>query len=149
MTYRNGILAHSSDVNTVGFTYVYHRVTIAATPSRTQRFSALQLAFESKSLRTLCESDAQARLELGDAVAEILKHRLADIRAANSAKDLLAGRPRELDGPDSQHMSLDLCNDYRIVFKANHTKNPTTETDRINWSKVNRIKIVRINDSND
>lgn len=71
------------------------------------------------------------------------------MRAANSATDLLAGRPRELDGPDHQHMTLDLCNDYGIVFKANHSKNPMTETDRIDWAKVSRIKIMRIDNSHD
>jgi len=39
----------------------------------------LELAFESKPLRTVCETEVQAKLELeGATVAEILKHRLAD-----------------------------------------------------------------------
>lgn len=102
----------------------------------------MQLAFDSKELRTTCESDAQARLDLGDAVAEMLKHRLADMRAAKSPKDLVAGKPRT--GADSQHMVVDLSVGYTIVFKANHTTNPLTEAHDLDWSKVTRIKILRI-----
>jgi hypothetical protein len=60
--------------------------------------NSLELAFDSKSLRTTCESERQAKLELGDVVAEVLKHRLADLLAAKSVKDLVAGQPRLLDG---------------------------------------------------
>ncbi len=102
----------------------------------------MQLAFDSKELREICESDSQARLDLGDAVAEMLKHRLADMRAAKSAKDLVAGKPRT--HPDSQHMLIDLSDGYTIVFKANHTNNPLTEAGDLDWAKVTRIKILRI-----
>lgn len=104
----------------------------------------MELAFNSKSLRTICESERQAKLELGDAVAEILKHRLADLRAATSVKDLVAGRPRVLDGAALQQMVVDLRDGYRIVFTANHTKNPMTETGDLDWERVSRIKILRI-----
>jgi hypothetical protein len=102
----------------------------------------LELAFDSRSLRTICESEAQAQLEFGATVAEILRHRLADMRAATSPKDLVAGRPRI--GADRQHMVVDLCDGHRIVFKANHTNNTMTDTDDLDWARVSRIKIVRI-----
>jgi proteic killer suppression protein len=76
----------------------------------------LELAFDSKSLRTTCENESQAKLELGATVAEILKHRLADLRAARSVKDLVAGRSRAVGSAGSQHMAVDLCNGYSIVF---------------------------------
>ncbi len=104
----------------------------------------MELAFDSKSLRTICENEAQAKLELDSAVAEILKRRLADLRAATSVKDLVAGRPRIPDGSDSQHMVLDLCDGYRLVFKSNHTNRPITDADDIDWARVTRIKILRI-----
>ena len=104
--------------------------------------NTLELAFESKSLRAICENDAKAKDKLGPPVAETLKHRLADLRAATSTKDLLSGLPRV--GADPQHMIVDLCNGYSMVFKANHTLNPKTETDQVDWERVSRIKILRI-----
>lgn len=64
------------------------------------------------------------------------------MRAAISPKDLVAGRPRI--GADGQQMVLDLCDGYRIVFKANHPKNPKSETEDVDWERVSRIKILRI-----
>lgn len=108
------------------------------------RAKTLELAFDSKSLRTICESEAHARRELGPTVAEILKHRLADLRAATSVRDLLVGWPRTLDSESHQHMVVDLCDGYYVVFCANHPNNPMTESGQLDWSKVNRIKILRI-----
>jgi hypothetical protein len=104
----------------------------------------LELAFDSKLLRTICENDEHAKRQLGRSVAEILKHRLADLRAAASPKDLVAGRPRVLHGGDRQYMAVDLPDGYRVVFSANHAKNPMTETGDLDWARVGRIKILNI-----
>lgn len=106
------------------------------------RANTLELAFNSKSLRTICENETQARLELGPRVAEILKHRLADLRAATSPKDLVAGRPRE--GSDLQSMVIDLWDGYQLVFCANHPKKLVAEAGKLDWLKVSRIKVLRI-----
>lgn len=104
----------------------------------------MELAFASISLRTICESEAQAKHELGPEVAETLKHRLSDLRAATSIKDLLVGRPHILDGTDHQHMAIDLCEEYQMVISANHPKNPFTESGKLDWPRVSRIKILQI-----
>jgi hypothetical protein len=102
----------------------------------------LELAFESKELRDICESEAESKRVLGDDVAEMLRHRLADLDAATSPKDLLAGRPRLAE--DGQSMIIDLCEGHRIVFTANHPDNPTTPGGDLDWTKVRRIRILRI-----
>jgi hypothetical protein len=104
----------------------------------------VQLAFHSAWLRTICESERIAKDELGGAVAEVLKHRLADMAAATSVTDLVAGRPRVLGGTAKDQMAVDLCHSYVITFVANHTKNPITETGDMDWKRVSRIKILRI-----
>ncbi len=103
----------------------------------------MELAFNSKLLRTICESESRAKHELGDAVAEMLKHRLADLRAATSVKDLMAGRPRTLRGTPLGVMVVDLRKGYRLVFAANHARNPMKNGD-VDWEQVSRIKIIRI-----
>jgi hypothetical protein len=69
---------------------------------------------------------------------------VADLRAATSIQDIVAGRPRELQGARQNHIALDLCDGYRLVFCANHNKIPVCESGGVNWSKVNRVKIVEI-----
>lgn len=108
----------------------------------------MQLAFNSALLRTFCESERQAKQEFGDAVAEVLKHRLADMSAATSVGDLVAGRPRILGGAARQQMAVDLRDGYVIAFTANHAKNPMTETCDLDWKRVSRIKILRIERDN-
>lgn len=106
---------------------------------------ALDLAFDSKSLRNICENEQEAIRELGPSVSEVLKHRLADLRAALSVKDLLVGRPRELAGGiHHQHMAIDLRDEYQMIFCANHPSNPIDENGKLDWSRVSRIKILRI-----
>ena len=104
----------------------------------------MQLAFHSAWLRTICESERIAKGELGGAAAEVLKHRLADMTAATSVSDLVAGRPRVLEGTPRDQMAVELCEGYVITFVANHTKNPITEPGDMDWKRVNRIKILRI-----
>jgi plasmid maintenance system killer protein len=109
-----------------------------------QRTGSLQLAFESKQLRTICEDEVQAKAELGETVAKTLKHRLADLRAATSIKDLLAGSPRLLPQSQARNMVVDLCEGWCLVLVANHVSNPTMLENNLDWSRVTRIKILRI-----
>jgi len=102
----------------------------------------LELAFESRELRDVCENDAEAKRQFGHSVAEMLRHRLADLDAAISPKDLLVGQPRP--GTDAETMVIDLCEGHRLVFTANHPNNPTTPTGELDWTRVGRIRILRI-----
>ena len=77
-------------------------------------------------------------------MAETLKRRLADLHAVTSIEDLVAGRPREHYDSDGQHVVVDLRDSYRIIFCANHPKNPITENGDLDWAKVSRVKILRI-----
>jgi plasmid maintenance system killer protein len=104
----------------------------------------LEFAFESKDLRTLCEDQARAKASLGDVAAHALKNRLADLRAATHAADLPAGRPRPLDESDRNQMAVDLSDGYRLVFAANHRQNPTAGSGEVDWQRVTRVKILRI-----
>jgi toxin HigB-1 len=104
----------------------------------------LELAFDNRSLRTICENEARARSALGASVADALKHRVADLRAATSVADLLAGRPRLLGGTNPPPMVLDLYEGHVLVFGANHTSNPFDSDGKLNWLRVSRIKILEI-----
>jgi hypothetical protein len=102
----------------------------------------LQIAFHTEAIRKVCENEEEAKTQFGTEVTEALKHRLADIRAARSPKDLVAGRPRPAH--DSRHMIIDLREGYQILVKANHPKYPKSDTDELDWTKISRIKIILI-----
>ena len=109
----------------------------------------LELAFESLKLRTICEGPTEAEAEFGPEVAESLRHRLADMRAATSIHDLLAGQPHALEPTELQQMAVALDHGYRLIFCANHVNNPKAESGRVDWKRVSRIKIMRIERDHD
>ena len=92
----------------------------------------------------MSESETNAQHELGTTVADALKHRLADLRAATSIYDIVAGRPRLLDAGNDQHLIIDLGSSHSIVLGANHPNNPLTEDGRLNWAGISRVKLLRI-----
>lgn len=104
----------------------------------------MELAFATKSLRKICVSAEKAKRELGPQVSETLRRRLADMRAAVSVGDLIAGRPHELDGTPQRRIALGLGGGQRLIFCANHAVLPKLESGKMDWSKVSRVKLLRI-----
>jgi hypothetical protein len=107
----------------------------------------LELAFSSKEFRGLCENDAAAKQEFGIALSDALRRRLADLDAAPSLADL-PSKPIPLPGGDGRLMSLTLTQGTRLIISANHPKNPTLSDGGVDWEKVSRIQIVRIEATN-
>ena len=84
---------------------------------------------------------------MGADIAEALKHRLADLRAATSIRDLVVGKPRTLDIGHVNCLVIDLCEGNRMVLQANHPENPLTDSGELDWDKVSRIKVIYIGGS--
>ena len=124
----------------------------AALPVLSQRIVALhgvkqlELAFETKSLRNLCENQSEARQKLGLTVAGKLKRRLADLRAAECVTEMVAGRIRELKGYSSSRIAVELGKSTVVVFVANHVKTPMLTSGDVDWARVRRIRILSIGD---
>ena len=104
----------------------------------------MELAFYSQSLRTLCEDDQRAKQELPPRVAEALKHRLADLRAAARLTDLIAGQPRTVTDSSGAYLIIELEEGYRVIIVANHPNNPVTVRGVLDWDNVSRLKLLRI-----
>ncbi|MEW8232258.1 MAG: hypothetical protein AB2745_18195 [Candidatus Thiodiazotropha endolucinida] len=108
----------------------------------------MELAFETVSLRQLCENESVAVEKLGEEVAVNLKHRLADLRAADNPLELPVGNPKTLNGQYAGMYSIDVSKDVTIIFKPNHVSLPKTDSDETDWSHVFRIKIINIGECN-
>ena len=110
------------------------------------------IAFDTKALRQLCESETKAINIFGKDIALRLKHRLADLRAATCVKDLEdlgIGNPRLLDHSINQNFAVDFSENISIIFCSNHVELPLNKDKTINRSKVRRIKIIRIGGKNE
>lgn len=104
----------------------------------------MELSWENTQIRQLCEDEDFAKVKLGPNVAQSLQSRLADLDAASTIEDLVAGNPAEITFKDKPCYKLDLGEAARIVFCASNVKIPLTNDEQINWKKVTRIKIISI-----
>ena len=104
----------------------------------------MEIAFSSKSLRDLCAEENIATEQLGKKSANMLQHRLNDIRAASCVNELPTGNPRVINNRKQDTYLIDLHDDICILICANHNKNPVTESNTIDWKKVSRVKVIKV-----
>ena len=104
----------------------------------------MNLAFETLAIRSFCECQSKAERAYGIKVATRLRDRLADIRAADAVTDLIAGQPREIERGQHRLFAVALADGFSLVFCANHVRIPVKEMDRVDWSRVTRVKILKI-----
>jgi hypothetical protein len=101
---------------------------------------ALELAFETKALRDICESEAIAKRKLGAKVADALRRRLSDFRSIDSFDELPFAKPKK----NSNIVAFDLPDDWQLIVTGGHGDNPKLASGKTDWSKVTRLKIARI-----
>ena len=104
----------------------------------------MEIAFESESLRQLCENRAAAIYSLGGEIAETLRHRLSDVQAAPSLPDIVWGNRRTEGKGRKQCMLIDLSDECHLVISPNHVRNPTTPDGDPDWSAITRAKVICI-----
>lgn len=115
---------------------------------RERRFSwreLLEFAFATEHLRRLCLRAQIAERRLGKRVAEKLRHRLSDLRAAENVADLPIGKPTAM--PTRGELGVDLI-DHVLVFVANHDPVPLTPANDTDWTRVTRIQFLRLEAKN-
>ncbi len=80
-------------------------------------------------------------------MAKKLRARLADLREAETITDIPAGQPREIEGGRFGYYAVKLADGFRLVLSANHNEMPLLANGKIDWSKVSRVKIRKIEKS--
>lgn len=113
-----------------------HRLTPTTNPC------IVELAFATRELRSQCERQDLAETEFGTAVAKTLRNRLADLRAAQTLADLLAGNPRWTD-EHSKILTVDLTAEYRMLLSVNHPA-LGKRIPHLSNAMIHRVKILRI-----
>jgi toxin HigB-1 len=96
----------------------------------------LELAFANRALRQLCENEITAERQLGAKASIKLQHRLADLRAASSVKDVVIGSLEYNEASKPAEVAMDICDGCRLTFCPNHNIVPELDSGRINWGDV-------------
>lgn len=85
----------------------------------------------------------------GTACAKKLQRRLADLQAALTLMDVVAGRPHPLERDRLGQFAIDLHGACRLVFESADEPIPIKEDGTIAWNEVTKIRIVFIGDYHD
>lgn len=133
MVPRPGPLAARTQVRTLGL--IIRERYPAAVP--------MELSFATKTLRSLCEDEDAAVQKFGKKAAAELRARIADLRAADSVADIVAGAPRFFE--DDPRMTISVLEELEIVLRPNHLNMPLQAAGGVDWSHVRRLRIDKLN----
>jgi len=78
--------------------------------------------------------------------------RLSEIQSANNLeilRTLPQARVHELSGNRKGQISLDLKHPYRLVIIPDHEECPRLEDGGLDWKRVNRVKILAVEDTHE
>ncbi len=78
---------------------------------------------------------------LSDDLARRLGSRISDLQSAASISDLIAGDPTRISDTE---LSIALDADHRLVVAVNHPSTPRDVNGSVDWSRVRRVRIERI-----
>ncbi|MBB1485761.1 hypothetical protein [Oceanospirillum sediminis] len=106
----------------------------------------MELRFEDEELRELCIHEHRAQDHFGTALSNKLKRWLADLSAATDFSDLfeLPGMSKALDNETNGRIEITLMNQNKLVLVCGHATPPKNADGTTNWSKVHRVKLLRI-----
>lgn len=106
----------------------------------------MELAFETQKLRSWCEDPDHANLPYKPEVIGQLKLRLADLRAATSPLELIAGSPRFFNSHPPR-ISLSLGGTHVLNCVVNHSHSKIDEDGRVIWEAVRRLRVTSIKEA--
>jgi hypothetical protein len=102
----------------------------------------LDLAFATKGLRQICEQDARARRDLGVSAAGSLRKRLLDIEAMDALVPELPWLPTMVRS--DKIAAVEFHPGFHLVVTPNHGELPLDGDGRVDWTRVERIKLIGI-----
>lgn len=108
----------------------------------------MEVAFARK-VAKICNQEKEMRAKLGDRNAELLKRRLAELKASDALEDfrkLPAARCHELKGDRKGELAIDLVHPKRLIFIPDHEPIPTKPDGGLDWSAVTSVLITEIVD---
>lgn len=107
----------------------------------------LEVAFQSRELRSVCESPARAKRELGEAASAALRRHLADLEAVETVAELLElGLDFESCAQKIGLVRFPLSDGIYLYCEVNHRTVPVNGQ-RVDWTKVMRLKVTSIGSS--
>jgi hypothetical protein len=108
----------------------------------------VELAFADTRLRSICESRKKARASLGATAARALEQKLAELDAFGTVAELLEMYEEDTHQRSPTEMAIRLTEGVDLIFCVGHVKVPQSSSGATDWSKVTRIRIAGLEQSN-
>lgn len=109
----------------------------------------LEISFQTKELRDICQTQAIAENTLGNKIAGTLRRRVSDLLAAESYLDLPLGNPRLMYQDGHECLILGLCSGHFLQFTHGYCNSPNGDNGNVNWNHVFRVKLMKIGKNDD
>ncbi len=109
----------------------------------------MDILFIDDDLEELCSTERLQKRHLGKAGTRKLRARLAELMAASTVADLIAGHPHPLRGVRVGQFALSLDGGRRLVFEPAHNPPLLRDDGSVAWNRVTRVRIVFIGDYHD
>jgi hypothetical protein len=103
----------------------------------------MELSFKTAMLRSLCESGDVATFEVPEHVIGQLRHRIADLRAAQTVLDVFVGE-RLFRGEVGTVLEIKLETGWLLVLHSNHGRPMYNTSGGLDWGRVHRIQVVSV-----
>lgn len=104
----------------------------------------VEISFETKALRDMCEIESLAIDAIGAPAAEALKRRLSDIRAAAAINEVLAGRPQTVTANGVACRQFHLSTELVLRVVPNHVKPRLAADGAPDWERIRRVRVISV-----
>lgn len=112
----------------------------------------MDITFKSNRIQKICCDGRRARRKHGAVMAHRLRQRLDDMDAAPTLEDLrppFPGRCHELKADLAGQLSVDLEHPYRLIFRPATDPLPQLHSGGLDWSRIDAVEILRIDDTHE
>src|SRR5438132_11735495 len=107
----------------------------------------MEIAFGSRKMQKLCNSEKEMRAKLGERGAKVLQLRLAQINSADTLSDLgkvPGARCHELTADRKGQLAVDLVQPRRLICAPEHNPLPAKADGGLDWHMVTGVIIIEI-----
>lgn len=110
----------------------------------------MDISFKNRKLEKEFSNDKALIRKYGSEQAKKIQRRLFELQAAEHLGVLWAVpqvRAHELTGNLAGHISLDIKHPYRLLIKPDYKHPPRNMDGGLDWSKITKVKILRVEDT--
>ncbi len=109
----------------------------------------MEITFKNNSLQKTFNSEKELIRQYGKNCARKIISRLDDLEAAVNLEVFkkLPGRCHELKGNKKGQLSLDVEHPFRLIFEPSNEGIKKKDDDGLDWSSVNAVRIINIEDT--